>query len=376
MLGAPALERIADGLDLACRPESAREALSHLRDRCTAIGDRWGAALLGLFGAVAGLPAGRLTADEHAAPRGRADRARGARARHLVLDDGRGRGRARRTHEPEQGRPTSSGRRPASARSRTPSRCWRRAPGRAGSGRRAWPAPAARPPGRASCCGACARRPRNVTTEASAPLEVRCIGGFTVLRDGVPVPLDALRPQHQALLRALALHAPLPVHRERLVEWFWEGRDPDRAQHSLQVADQRAARAARPRRPAHTGHVRGAADRRRRTRCSSTPTTGTTCGASSGYLAAGRSALERGDVDAARRDLAAGVPGAQRPTSCPTTAPRSGSPASATRCARRWSARAGRWRTCAPQPATDPPRSRSRGTLSRSTGTRTACGCA
>ena len=147
--------------------------------------------------------------------------------------------------------------------------------------------------------------PADATTAAPAPLEVRCIGGFTVLRDGVPVLLDALRPQHQALLRALALHAPMPVHRERLIEWFWAGRDPDRAQHSLQVA---------------VSALRGLLDT-----APATPATSVVRRTGGGYalqldtddrhdvrrvehlLAKGRSALERGDVDAARRHLAAGV---------------------------------------------------------------------
>jgi DNA-binding SARP family transcriptional activator len=136
-------------------------------------------------------------------------------------------------------------------------------------------------------------------------LDVRCIGGFAVLRDGTPVALDGLRPQHQSLLRALALHAPSPVHRERLLEWFWQGRDPERAQHSLQVAIS-ALRGLLDRAPATpaTSVVRrtgggyalalGAADRHDVRRVER-------------HLAAGRSALERGDVEAARNSLAAGV---------------------------------------------------------------------
>jgi DNA-binding SARP family transcriptional activator len=147
--------------------------------------------------------------------------------------------------------------------------------------------------------------PVSVATEAPPALDVRCIGGFTVLRDGAPVALDALRPQHQSLLRALALHAPLPVHRERLLEWFWEGRDPERAQHSLQVA---------------ISALRGLLDRP-----TATPATSVVRRTGGGYalhlgaadrhdvrrverhLAAGRSALERGDVEGGRRSLAAGV---------------------------------------------------------------------
>ena len=147
MLGAPALERLADGLDLACRPDTGREALQHLRDRCTAIGDRWGAALLGVFGAVAGLPTGTLTGDEHRRLAAGAGRPRRTGAGHLVLDHGGGRGRPQRADAREQRLRRSSGPRPGSARSRTRWRCWPPAPRRVGSARRGSPGPAVRPPG-------------------------------------------------------------------------------------------------------------------------------------------------------------------------------------------------------------------------------------
>lgn len=76
------------------------------------------------------------------------------------------------------------------------------------------------------------------TTEPAAPprLRIRCLGGFGAELAGVPIDLDAVRPQHRALLRLLCLHANRTVHRDQLLEWFWSGRDPERSQHSLQVA--------------------------------------------------------------------------------------------------------------------------------------------
>jgi DNA-binding SARP family transcriptional activator len=72
---------------------------------------------------------------------------------------------------------------------------------------------------------------------AAAPrLRIRCLGGFTAELAGIPINVDTLRPQHRALLRLLCLHADRTVHRDQLLEWFWSGRDPDRSQHSLQVA--------------------------------------------------------------------------------------------------------------------------------------------
>jgi DNA-binding SARP family transcriptional activator len=91
---------------------------------------------------------------------------------------------------------------------------------RAGQG-----APATRPPGDPA------------TGDPATPrLRIRCLGGFGAELAGAPINLDAVRPQHRALLRLLCLHANRTVHRDQLLEWFWSGRDPERSQHSLQVA--------------------------------------------------------------------------------------------------------------------------------------------
>jgi DNA-binding SARP family transcriptional activator len=78
--------------------------------------------------------------------------------------------------------------------------------------------------------------PPAALTGRQAAVRIRLLGGFAIEVGGVAVDLEAIRPMHRALLRALCLHADQVVHRERLLEWFWAGRDPERSQHSLQVA--------------------------------------------------------------------------------------------------------------------------------------------
>ena len=371
MLGAPALERIADGLDLACRPESAREALSHLRDRCAAIGDRWGAALLGLFGAVAGLPAGMLTADEHAAlaaeltalgapalatwcstmaavedaragrtrPGGTADVERAAAGvgplphTLALLAAGTGQGRVRATRLARTCGATTWTSLVLRGLRSTPRTPPPRRRHRSRSGASA---------GSRCCATACRSRSTRcaLSTRRScgrSPCTRRCpctaSGSWSGSGRGAT-----------PIVRSTASRSP-----------------------SARCAGCSTRR--RPhRRPPWCGGPAAA------TRCSSTRTTGTTCGASNGsWPRAGRrsSAGTSTPPDATSPRAS----GSSRRTCCPTTDPPSGSPACATRCARRWSARAGRWPTCAPRRATGGRRSRSRVTLSRSTGTRTASGC-
>jgi DNA-binding SARP family transcriptional activator len=80
-------------------------------------------------------------------------------------------------------------------------------------------------------------------------LRIRCLGGFSAELAGVPINVDAVRPQHRALLRLLCLHANRTVHRDQLLEWFWSGRDPERSQHSLQVAISELRRLLEPEAP-------------------------------------------------------------------------------------------------------------------------------
>lgn len=325
LLGAPALERLADGLDLACGPSSAAPALAHLAERADAVGDRWGATLLALFGLCAGLPRREVAADEVArveaalrelqapalaewaasvgavvaaqrgAPAPDPVTARGTRTLaaigpvpHALTRIAGGAHLVGEVH----GRAARAGRRPDRADAPGPGTgadAWLDAVARTIPARGPDPVPAGQLPSSVTGTGASpaltgppvpppagpaaggrrahrqlpARTPTH-RAESSAPtvpvsvvtpgsptagahapgafgpaaghLVVRCLGAFVLERDGVPVPVRHLRPQHQELLRALCVHAGAPVHRDTLVEWFWPGRDDERAQHSLQVA--------------------------------------------------------------------------------------------------------------------------------------------
>lgn len=242
LLGAAALERLAEGLELATRPGTAGEGMRHLRERCEDVGDTWGAALLGLLDVVSRLAVGTVAP---AAARAVAARLDGLGAPALAAW--------------------------ASASASVAAAAWgRRAPAdeiarvealAAGAG----PVPLAlallaggherdRAVRLARSAGVepwlrcvartCVAVPGHVARQAAEPaVVVRCLGEFALVLDGRPVRSEQLRPLHAALLRALCLHAPATVHRDRLVEWFWPGREPGRGQHSLQVAVSEVRRA-------------------------------------------------------------------------------------------------------------------------------------
>ncbi|MFF0284318.1 BTAD domain-containing putative transcriptional regulator [Rhodococcus aetherivorans] len=67
-------------------------------------------------------------------------------------------------------------------------------------------------------------------------IRVICFGEFRIEVDGVPVPLDALRPQVTTLLRLLSLEPLRGIHRETLEEALWPGVDRRVANRRLQVA--------------------------------------------------------------------------------------------------------------------------------------------
>lgn len=287
LVGSPALERLADGLELASRPATGTDGLRHLRERCTGVGDAWGAALLGLLEALGASTA----AGDHPATAGTARRAADeldalgapalavwARAAAAVAlarygpapaapGDGLVADAARCGPLPHALALVALGADPdrwgrLARAAGVPA--WVRLVARRGAAQGTTTvtgavvaAPAGRP-GRADgtpdggtspvAASATATHPAGVPLVAGrtaavarvAPgtpvLAVRCLGGFRLDVGGVGVVTSALRPQHAALLRALALAAPVPVHRDRLVEWFWPGRLPERGQHSLQVA--------------------------------------------------------------------------------------------------------------------------------------------
>jgi DNA-binding SARP family transcriptional activator len=86
-------------------------------------------------------------------------------------------------------------------------------------------------------CGLRLPTARAVRAELSepAPLEVRCFGGFRLLREGAPIDMTAVRPRARRALRCLALFPGRPVHRETLIEALWPGGAADGATRHLHV---------------------------------------------------------------------------------------------------------------------------------------------
>ncbi|MFG1951391.1 BTAD domain-containing putative transcriptional regulator [Micromonospora sp. NPDC048830] len=70
----------------------------------------------------------------------------------------------------------------------------------------------------------------------SAPLTVRCLGGFRVCLHGEPLNWSPLRPRARAVARILAMYAGRPVHRDRLLGALWPDTDPAAATRTLHVA--------------------------------------------------------------------------------------------------------------------------------------------
>jgi DNA-binding SARP family transcriptional activator len=264
-LGAPVLARLAYGLQAAadCGGDGR---IDHLIGECEQAGDPWGTALLRLFAGLADLstatvgPVGSLETAERefrqlAAP-ALAAWAAGAAAlaaaragrpyqRDRLAEIERATGAigplpyalallavAAVTADPVQADHTRS------HALRLAAKCGATGP----VGQFAGETPPAGPagqPGRAETVAEppAAERAEPPAEPAPAPrLRIRCLGGFAVELAGAPVTVDSLRPQHRALLQLLCLHANQTVHRDQLLEWFWAGRDPDRSQHSLQVA--------------------------------------------------------------------------------------------------------------------------------------------
>lgn len=62
---------------------------------------------------------------------------------------------------------------------------------------------------------------------ATPELELRCLGAFTILRQGQPIPGEAFtRSKAPGLLKLLALKGGAPVHREAIIEHLWPDADP------------------------------------------------------------------------------------------------------------------------------------------------------
>ncbi|MCC2316295.1 BTAD domain-containing putative transcriptional regulator [Cellulomonas xiejunii] len=246
LVGAPALERLADGLELASRPDTGADGLRHLRERCLGVGDAWGAALLGLLDALSSAPLAQDRPQTVATARHAADALDALDAPALGVW---ARAAAAVAQVRQGGEPPAVGLEEDAARCGpvphalvlvalgAPADRWGRIARAAGVqawvrlvARRTLPA-AAGVPSTAVVSGPVAAAPAAVPA-----VDVRCLGDFRLEVGGSTVTTLNLRPQHAALLRALALSAPAPVHRDRLVEWFWPGRLPERGHHSLQVA--------------------------------------------------------------------------------------------------------------------------------------------
>ncbi|WP_341716258.1 BTAD domain-containing putative transcriptional regulator [Micromonospora sp. FIMYZ51] len=77
--------------------------------------------------------------------------------------------------------------------------------------------------------------PPSAAVPRTAPLTVRCFGGFQICLRGEPLNWTPLRPRARALARMLAMRAA-PVHRDRLLDALWPDTDPATATRSLHVA--------------------------------------------------------------------------------------------------------------------------------------------
>ncbi|MFG1603683.1 winged helix-turn-helix domain-containing protein [Actinoplanes sp. NPDC049265] len=77
---------------------------------------------------------------------------------------------------------------------------------------------------------------RRAQVNEPPPIEVWCLGGFRIRRDGVELDLSLIKPRTRATLRLLATYAGRPVHRENLIEALWPDMPIAQATRSLQVA--------------------------------------------------------------------------------------------------------------------------------------------
>lgn len=67
-------------------------------------------------------------------------------------------------------------------------------------------------------------------------VEVRCLGGFRLVRETVAVDVGTLRPRARALLLLLAIQHGRDVHRERLIDLLWPDASLTAGTRRLQVA--------------------------------------------------------------------------------------------------------------------------------------------
>ena len=81
---------------------------------------------------------------------------------------------------------------------------------------------------------------RNGQTGAAAvrgpAVQLRCLGGFSLVVRGRTVDESAAKPMERALLHLLCMRAGEQIHREALIEALWPEAERDAGLHRLQVA--------------------------------------------------------------------------------------------------------------------------------------------
>ncbi len=78
-------------------------------------------------------------------------------------------------------------------------------------------------------------------------LHIRCLGRFSVSRDGIPVAASEFRRSRAlVVLKILLSRYGRPVHRDELVEWLWSGNPPPNADQFVQGAVHYLRRALEP----------------------------------------------------------------------------------------------------------------------------------
>ncbi len=74
-------------------------------------------------------------------------------------------------------------------------------------------------------------------SEGPAPLTLQTLGGFRVIRQGIPVPAEAWKSKKaRDLLKILAARRGRPVARDALIEALWPDEDPGKTGNRLSVA--------------------------------------------------------------------------------------------------------------------------------------------
>lgn len=91
-------------------------------------------------------------------------------------------------------------------------------------------------PSRLAEAGSPPHQPARPEGVHASGLRIGVLGGFTATFGGGPIDLEGVKPRARALLRLLALHAPVAVHREVLQEALWPEADASTGARSLQVA--------------------------------------------------------------------------------------------------------------------------------------------